>query len=149
MSGYRPPRHSALGGVQIKGRGAWVLAKLLENANAFQSIRRIPADAGRADAMEAYEALRAAAIYWAAEREDRPGNERRTPTGDALAHSQGTPDPASDAISAADAAALIGCTERRVRQLLAAETLEGKRVAGRWLLNARSVEAFVLAREAA
>lgn len=149
MSGYRPPRHSALGGVQIKGRGAWLLAKLLENAQALQSIQRIPTDAGREEAMDAYEALRAAAIYWAADRDVPMGNQGPAATADASSLSPAHPDPIAEAISAADAAALIGCSERRVRQLLAAETLEGKRVAGRWLLDPHSVEAFVLGREAA
>lgn len=149
MSGYRPPRHSALGGVQIRGRGAWIIAKLLENAKASASIERIPAGAGRQEAIEAYEAIRAAAIWWAAERENGPGFHADPAAGSDPTEGQSAPDPAADALSAAEAAALIGCSERRVRQLLAAERLTGRRIAGRWLVEAASVDDYLLARDAA
>lgn len=62
---------------------------------------------------------------------------------------QGRSQPSDDSLSAAEAAALIGCSERRVRQLLTAERLEGRRVAGRWLVEASSVQGYVLSKEAA
>jgi hypothetical protein len=135
--------------VHIVGRGAWIIAKLLENAKASASIERIPAGAGRQEAIEAYEAIRAAAIWWAAERENGPGFQADPATGSDPTQGHPAPDAVAGALSAAQAAALIGCSERRVRQLLAAERLVGRLVSGRWLVEAASVDDYLLARDAA
>lgn len=46
-------------------------------------------------------------------------------------------------ISVADAAAILGCTEGRVRQLLDAETIAGEKLHERaWAVERKSVEAY-------
>lgn len=48
----------------------------------------------------------------------------------------------SGQISADAAAGLLGVTPRRVRQLLASDLLEGRKVAGTWLVSRSSVLAY-------
>ncbi|SKB86238.1 hypothetical protein SAMN05660916_03022 [Arthrobacter sp. 31Cvi3.1E] len=145
MSGYRPPRFSGLG-AHVSGVSAWVLVSILERAKAAESIQKIPGDAARQEVFETYDALRAAGIYW---NERRQGvlpdpDPEHPPTGAA----QGG-QPVTQYLSAVEAGRLIGCTERRVRQLLAEERLSGRRLSGRWLIDPVSVEDYLLIRKVA
>lgn len=142
MSAYRPPRFTALG-AHVSGVSAWVIVSILERAKAMDSIQKMPAD-HRGEVQATYDALRAAAIYWNEQQTEAP---REAPAPVPLP--AGPAGQAPDDLSAAEAAEVLGCTERRVRQLLAADRLEGRRVAGRWLVNAGSVEDYALARDVA
>ncbi|NSX37818.1 helix-turn-helix domain-containing protein [Pseudarthrobacter oxydans] len=142
MNAYRPPRYEGLG-AHVSGVSARVLTSILERAKALDSIQRIPAEA-RAEVLATYDSLRAAAIYWNEQQAEQRG---QAPAPQEPAEE--APAPAADDLSAAEAAEVLGCTERRVRQLLAAERLQGRRVAGRWLVDAGSVGDYLLAREAA
>ncbi|MFW0773548.1 helix-turn-helix domain-containing protein [Paenarthrobacter nitroguajacolicus] len=141
MSVYRPPKFSALG-AHVSGPSAWVLVKILERVKAVDSIQRAPEDV-RDEALETYDALRAAAIYW----QDQRMGSSRTLASPVLAEPPA--DIAIRSMSAAEAALLLGCTERRVRQLLAAERIAGQRVAGRWLVDADSVDDYLIAKAVA
>jgi excisionase family DNA binding protein len=123
--------------------GAWVLVSILERAKALESIQRMPPET-RADALAAYDGLRAAAIYWN-EQQGEPIGQAAVPE---RVHT-GPSVPVPEDLSAAEAAEVLGCSERRVRQLLAADRIQGRRVAGRWLVNAGSVDDYALAKDVA
>jgi excisionase family DNA binding protein len=142
MSAYRPPRFTALG-AHVSGASAWVIVSILERAKAMDRIQTMPAGP-RAEVQATYDALRAAAIYWN-EQQTEPPRQASEPQ----AAPSTSPAQSVDDLSAAEAAEILGCTERRVRQLLAADRIEGRRVAGRWLVNASSVEDYVLAKDVA
>ncbi|BCW62471.1 hypothetical protein StoSoilB22_14440 [Arthrobacter sp. StoSoilB22] len=141
MSSYRPPKFSALG-AHVSGPSAWVIVKILERVRAVDSIQRASADV-RDEALETYDALRAAAIHW---QEQRTGTTPPDPEQGESANESGS---VTRPLSAVEAAALLGCTERRVRQLLAAERITGSRVAGRWLVDGDSVDDYLIAKSVA
>lgn len=143
MTAYRPPRYEGLG-AHVSGVSAWVLTSILERAKALDSIQRMPAEA-RAEVLATYDSLRAAAIYWNEQQAEQRG-QATTPAQEPRENAPASP---SDDMSAAEAATALGCTERRVRQLLAAERIQGRRVAGRWLVDAGSVGDYILAKDAA
>jgi excisionase family DNA binding protein len=142
LSAYRPPRYDLLG-APVHGVSAWVLVGILERAKALDSIQRLPPEA-RAEVLETYDGLRAAGIYW---------NQRHQ---DALADSP-EPPPTAEAenedsepyLSAVEAARILGCSDRRIRQLVTDGVLSGKRVAGRWLIDADSVDDRAVAQRVA
>lgn len=142
MSVYRPPRYGLLG-AHVSGVSAWVLVSILERAKALDSIQKMPAES-RDEVLETYDALRAAGIYWNEQRRAFPALATAPPE-----ESGETPGGPAEQISALDAARILGCSERWVRQLLAADRIAGRLVAGRWLVDAESLEDYVLAKDIA
>ncbi|MBT2538685.1 helix-turn-helix domain-containing protein [Arthrobacter sp. ISL-69] len=143
MTAYRPPRFSGLG-AHVSGVSAWVLMAVLERGRAVDSIQSLPAEP-RAEVLATLDTLKAAAIHWSDQTKAEGFPARAKPQKDAQATETAT----DGRKTPAQAAQLLGCSERRVRQLLAAGRLNGQMVAGRWLVDPASVEDYLLARDVA
>lgn len=144
MSGYRPPRFSGLG-AHVSGVSAWILVDLLERAKALDRIQKIPDQARRDEVLRTYDSLRAAGIYWNEQLRERMPSTMAAPL-------EGAAEEATEdvhEVTAAEAAALVGCSDRRVRQLLTEGRLTGRRKAGRWLIDASSVEDYRMSKDVA
>ncbi|NMR29941.1 helix-turn-helix domain-containing protein [Crystallibacter degradans] len=129
------------------GRGAWVISRILQNAKAEAMMGTLTAEA-RAEALATYDAIRAAAAAWDHDQREKTGNAANRPE----QQEPVMPDsgPSESSLSVADAAELLRCSDRRVRQLLTAGDLEGsKQYRGCWLVSRESVEDYLLAKQAA
>lgn len=140
MTAYRPPRFSGLG-AHVSGVSAWVIAKILERA--MDSIQNLPAEE-RFEVLQTYDSLRAAGIYWNDQQRAFP-----RPTTAAEPQTEEVPKPTVKELSAVEAAKMVGLGDRRMRQLLTEGKIAGRRVASRWLVDAESLEDYVLARDVA
>lgn len=145
MSGYRPPRFSGLG-AHVSGVSAWILVDMLERAKALDRIQQIPDPARREEVLWTYDSLRAAGIYWNEQLRERMPVTIAAPLEGAA---QKSPEPAAREVTAAEAAKLIDCTDRRIRQLINEGRLTGRLVRNRWLIDAASVEDYRLTKDVA
>ena len=143
MSGYRPPRFTGLG-AHVSGVSAWVLAAMLEQVRAWDRLEGLQPHQ-KSEVLQTLDAIKASAIHWSDQIKTDDGPPRRVrpePTA--------RPKPELDGhVTATQAAGRIGCTERRVRQMLKEEKLRGQQVAGIWLVEEQSVEDYLVRKEVA
>jgi hypothetical protein len=149
---YRPAQYGLLV-APISPLAAKALTSWLSRETVMLRSAQQPAEV-REEVRTAYQAMETMARVFDAIRAERTGCDELQTEPNVEAHKpQPTPlSPAaapSESISAADAAKILGVGERRVRQLLDADKIQGRRVAGRWLVNAASVEDYVLAKDVA
>lgn len=129
-------------GAFVPGAGAaWILSQLaaVDVEKHTAGFRRI----GRPDVASGIEQglaqLREAARQWQ-ERTPSDGGSAEVPPGETVRGS------ASAMVDTATAAASLGVGQRRVRQLLTAEVLAGRRVAGRWVVDSGDLARMVAER---
>jgi excisionase family DNA binding protein len=116
----------------VSGFSAFVIAPLLERRLEELARQGVHPDL-LVEARRTFEAVRVSADEWQAWRIAADGN--------AAVPSAAVPSPSGhDEISADEAGAVLGVKARRVRQLLDAGQLEGRRVGGRWLVSRASVD---------
>jgi len=140
-----PRRRRALLGACVRGgAAAWLLSLAAPEAEGMAAALR---GTGRGDVARDVERavleLRAVAEAWRdAERDDPSG-----PGSAELPAGGGVPGSAAGVVDTPAAAAALDVSERRVRQLLAAGTLKGARVGGRWVVDRADLERVRARRE--
>ncbi|MFJ5861501.1 hypothetical protein ACIQCM_08755 [Pseudarthrobacter sp. NPDC092439] len=152
MSGYRPARSNDKLAACVSGRNAKLILALLPIETVAARTAGMPDREAREDLLATFDAFRKMALEWDRERLEATGGAAQSQPAlhaPAVEAREAAPGPAGDQITAVDAAARLGCSERRVRQLLTEERLSGRRFAGRWFVDADSVEGYLLARHVA
>lgn len=129
-------------GAHVAGGPAYVLATILEGANVPGRIFGLPPEL-RAETLRTLDDIRGAASVWDQGRREGQAPEVDTHNDESPSH------PPESFLTTAQAADVLGVSERRVRQLADAGTLAGRKLGRQWQLDPESVQARRLAEDVA
>ncbi|MCT9624257.1 helix-turn-helix domain-containing protein [Pseudarthrobacter equi] len=124
---------------------AWVLMAMLEQARAWDRVQGLPPES-KAEVLHTLDTIKASAIHWSenSQADDLPAR-RPTPSSPA--------EPLTTEVeghgTAVTAAQRLGCTERRVRQMVKEGKLSGRRIGGTWFIEDQSVDDYLLRKDVA
>ncbi|WP_157884030.1 helix-turn-helix domain-containing protein [Arthrobacter alpinus] len=126
-------------GAHVSGGPAFIIANLIELTKVDDRLRGLPPEL-RAATLETLDDIRGAAAVW-----DRSRKGNQAPEVVGIQDVAVTVDALESFLTTAQAADVLGVSERRVRQLADVGTLAGRKLGRQWQLDPESVQARRLA----